>query len=350
MPVVGQRDPAVVKPALEGWLAERVGTDDVEITDLVIPQSSGFSNETFLLTASWAGQAEPARLVLRSQPQTNLLFPEIDLIEQQYLSMKLLGEHSNVPVAKVLWAEPGTAILGQPFFVMERLDGLVPGDVPPYTTAGFVFDMTPEVRHEWNLNAVEAMSRVGRVDWQAAGFQHLDKKHHGALGPEQRQGYFRHFLEWATAGQRHPVAHPAYERLMAMWPDDGEHVELSWGDARPGNQMFQGTEVIGVFDWEMVSLGNSESDLGWWLFLQKFSTEGSAAQLLDGMLSREETIAEWERHAGRPAKHVDFYEALGGFHFTLVYIRITDVMGVPEHSLDNPVALLTCDLLGLPKP
>src|SRR5690606_12973349 len=109
--------------------------------ELVVPQSSGFSNETFLLSAKWTGVDEPQRLVLRSQPTQNLLFPEIDLIQQQYMSMKLLYG-SDVPVAKVLWPEPDTSVLGQPFFVMERLDGQVPGDVPVYTSEGFVFDMT----------------------------------------------------------------------------------------------------------------------------------------------------------------------------------------------------------------
>jgi aminoglycoside phosphotransferase (APT) family kinase protein len=347
MPVVGQREPEKIGAVLERWLAARLEVDRVEISDLVIPQSSGFSNETFLLKARWDDRRGAVPLVLRSQPQTHTLFPEIDLLQQQFLSMKLLGEHSNVPVPKVLWAESDTQVLGQPFFVMERLEGDVPGDHPPYTTAGFVFEMAPRVRRTWHENAVEAMTRVGRVDWRAAGFQHLDKRHHGRLGPEQRQGYFRHFLQWATNDEPHWVAQPAFERLLARWPDDGDHIDLCWGDARPGNQMFRGTEVIGVFDWEMVSLGNCESDLGWWLFLQRYSTDGVGAALPEGMLSAAETIARWESHMGRPAKHVDFYEQLAGFHFTLVMIRLAEMMGFAEMAVNNPVADIAARLLGI---
>jgi aminoglycoside phosphotransferase (APT) family kinase protein len=350
MPVVGQRDPVEIATVLERWLAARLEVDRVEVSDLVVPQTSGFSNETFLLNARWSDARGTVPLVLRSQPQTHALFPEIDLIEQQYLSMKLLGEHSDVPVAKVLWAEPDPAVLGGPFFVMERLEGKVPGDHPPYTLEGFVVEMTPEERRSWHENALEAMTRVGRVDWRAAGFGHLDKRHHGKLGPDQRRGYFRHFLAWATRGESHPVAHPAFERLLAAWPGDGDHVELCWGDARPGNQMFRGNEVVGIFDWEMVSLGNSESDLGWWLFLQRYSTDGVGAPLLDGMLTRAETVARWESHMGRPAAHVDFYEQLAGFHFTLVMIRLAEMMEIPEMAVRNPVAEITASLLGLPPP
>lgn len=350
MPVVGQRDPELIQAVLERWLAARLEVERVEVSDLVVPQASGFSNETFLLNARWSDARGVVPMVLRSQPQTHALFPEIDLIEQQYLSMKLLREHSDVPVAEVLWAETDPEVLGQPFFVMERLDGLVPGDNPPYTVEGFVVDMAPEIRREWHENAVDAMTRVGRVDWRAAGFGHLDKRHHGTLGPEQRQGYFRHFLDWATSGEHHPVAHPAFERLVATWPDDGAHLDLCWGDARPGNQMFRGTEVVGVFDWEMVSLGNCESDLGWWRFLQRYSTDGVGAPMLPGMLDAAETIAVWESRLGRPASHVEFYEQLAGFHFTLVMIRLAEMMEFPDMAVHNPVAEITCQLLGLPIP
>jgi aminoglycoside phosphotransferase (APT) family kinase protein len=347
MPVAGQRDPEDVKAALEPWLAGQVDAGSVEIVALEVPQSSGFSNETFLLDAQWEGQDEPARLVLRSQPQTHAIFPEIDLISQQYQTMKLLGEFSDVPVAKVLWAERGEEILGQPFFVMERLDGLVPGDAPPYTVEGFVVDMEPDQRALWHRNAVDVLTRVGKVDWRAAGFDYLDKAHHGPLGPAQRKGYLQHYLDWATYGKRHPVAHPAFTRLLDRWPDDDEFVELCWGDSRVGNQMFDGTEVIGVFDWEMVSLGNPESDLGWWLFVQRYSTEGNGVPLLEGMLDRDGTVALWEDFVGRPASHVEFYECLAGFQFTLVMVKLAEMLDIPDMAVDNPVAALTAQMLDL---
>ena len=329
MPVAGQRDPAQVKVVLEKWMASKMpDATDVEITELVVPQSSGFSNETFLLDARWVeadGTPTEARLVLRSQPAMHHLFPEIDLIAQQYQTMTQLGLHSDVPVPKTRWAEPDPELLGGQFFVMDRLDGLVPGDAPPYTQEGFVFDMTPEQRNEWHRNAITALASVGRVDWQAAELGYLAKPHFGELGPEQRKGYFQLYKDFATKGEPHPVVDPAWEWLLANWPDDGEHIELCWGDARPGNQMFDGTKVIGVFDWEMVSLGNSESDLGWWLFLQRFHTDGSGAELLPGMLDRDETIALWEELAGRPATHVDFYEILGGFQFCLVMCKLAEM-------------------------
>jgi aminoglycoside phosphotransferase (APT) family kinase protein len=359
MPVEGQRDPEEVKQALQGWLAERMPeVSGVEITHLEVPQSSGFSNETFLLDARWTnpdGSEETAELVLRSQPLVHKLFPESELLAHQYEVMKALQD-TDVPVPRTRWAEEDPAVLGAPFFVMDRLHGLVPGDAPPYTVEGFVVDMTPEQRNEWHRNAIEVLTRVGKVDWEARGLQHLDQKHHGELGPEQRRNYFAHYLEWATKGETHPIAHPAFEWLVANWPDDGEHTALCWGDARPGNQMYAGTEVVGVFDWEMVSLGNPESDLGWWLFLQRYSTEGNGAPLLEGMLTREETIAEWERHMGRPASHVEFYEVLAGFQFCLVMVKLAEMYSMSlgpaalTMAVHNPVAAITAEMIGIEMP
>ena len=287
MPVAGQLDPADLKASLGPWMAQQMpDARDVRIVDVVIPQTSGFSNETFLVDAAWTDDDgdQEVELVVRGQAPSNILFPESVLVDHQFRTMQLLGEQSDVPVARMRWAEPDPTLLGRPFFVMDRLHGLVPGDSPPYTVEGFVMDMDAETRHRWHANAVEAMTRVHAVDWRKAGFDYLDQTHHGTLGPEQRRNYLDHYRRWTTKDEPHPVIDPAWKWLDANWPDDGEHIELCWGDARPGNEMFDGTDVIGVFDWEMVSLGNGESDLGWWIFLQRYHTDGTGVPLPEGML------------------------------------------------------------------
>lgn len=324
MPVAGQRDPEATRKTLVDWLGRKLPeARDIEVTALEIPQSSGFSNETFLFDATWreAG-AQQARLVLRAQPQEYGLFPHIDILGQQYRTMQLLGEHTDVPVPRVRFAEADPGVLGQPFFVMDRVDGQVPGDNPPYTGSGFVLEMSPEARRRLHESGLDAMTRIHRVDWRRIGFDHLDRPQHGPRGPEQLRGYLRHYHEWATEGEPHSVLDPAWDWLSAHWPEDGEHLDLCWGDARIGNQMFRDERCVAVFDWEMSALANAESDLGWWLFMQRFHTEGSGVPLPEGLLGRDETIAIWEEKVGRKARHVDFYELLGGYHFCIVMVML----------------------------
>ena len=111
--------------------------------------------------------------------------------------------------------------------------------------------------------------------------------------------------------------------------------------------------AIAVMDWEMVSLGNAVSDLGWWLFLQRFHTEGTGVAVPTGVMSRDETIAFWEARVGRKAELVDFYEIVAGFHFTLVMMRIIGMYKEldppsyrPGADIYNPVSTLTAGLLG----
>ena len=348
MPVSDQHDPDEIRTRLAPWLAERMAdAAELEITDVVVPQTSGFSNETFLIETRWTGPDGPERanLVVRSQPPGHQVFPEPDIIEQQYLTMKLLAENTDVPVPRTRWAEPDPSLLGRPFFVMDRVEGRAPGDHPPFTAEGFVIDMDPAERRRWHRNALAAVGSIHRVDWRAAGFGHLDRRHHGALGPEQRQGYLANFLAWATGGEPHPVANPAWEWLVANWPDDSDRIELCWGDARPGNQLFRGVEVVAVLDWEMVSLGNAESDLGWWLFADRYMTTGNDLPRPEGMLDPGETTAEWERLVGRRAADIEFYELLAGFQFTLVLVRLSELLGLTGMDVDNPVAHLTAGLL-----
>ena len=348
MPVAGQLEPDELKQTLGPWIAKQMpDARDVRIVDVMIPQTSGFSNETFLVDAAWTDDDgdQEVELVVRGQAPSNVLFPEADLVNQQFRTMKLLGEHTNVPVARMRWAENDPALLGRPFFVMDRLHGLVPGDSPPYTTTGFVMDMDAATRRQWHRNALEAMTRVHAVDWRAVGFDYLDQKHHGTLGPEQRRNYLDHYRRWTTKDEPHPVIDERGIGSTRTGPTTARTSSCAGATRWPGNQMFDGTDVVGVFDWEMVSLGNGESDLGWWVFLQRYHTAGTGVPLPEGMLDRDETIAEWERLRGRPATNVDFYERLGGFQFCLVMVRLAESMGVPEMGLNNPVASLTRQLI-----
>lgn len=349
MPVAGAHDEAELRAVLTPWLTKHTGADDeVEITEFSVPQSNGFSNETFLLKASWqeGGQSQTADLVLRSQAPDHQVFPVVDLINQQYRTMELLGEHTSVPVPAVRWFESDPSVLGQAFFLMDRLYGEVPGDNPPFMRESFVTEWDVATRRQWHENSLDTMISVGEVDWRSIGIDYLDMARFGALGPEQRHGYMRHFYEWSLGGSPHPVADPGWAWLDANWPDDGEHLELCWGDARPGNQMCRGTEIIGVFDWEGVSISNAESDLGWWLFLQKFSSVGMGVDLPEGMLTRDETVARWEARRGRPATHVDFYERLAAFQFALIMVRLSQAMQLGM-EVDNPVTPLARQLFGL---
>jgi aminoglycoside phosphotransferase (APT) family kinase protein len=55
---------------------------------------------------------------------------------RQYRTVRLVAEHTDVPVRRVLWLEVDPGSLDAPFFVMERVEGRVPPNVMPCTREG----------------------------------------------------------------------------------------------------------------------------------------------------------------------------------------------------------------------
>jgi aminoglycoside phosphotransferase (APT) family kinase protein len=87
-------------------------------------------------------------------------------------------------------------------------------------------------------------------------------------------------------------------------------------------------------------------DLGWWLFLDDYHTLD--APRLPGLGGRAETIAMWEAGTGEKADDLHWYEVFAGFRFTVVMMRLTQMLeayGVMEpnefyNERNNPVSRL----------
>ena len=83
------------------------------------------------------GAAQSFECVARLAPASDAMpiFPEYRM-RDQFSVMALVGERTAVPVPRTLWYESDPEILGAEFFVMERVEGLVPPDILPYTFGG----------------------------------------------------------------------------------------------------------------------------------------------------------------------------------------------------------------------
>lgn len=341
------------------WLARTIpGASGVEITPLTSPTSSGFSNETLLCEATWReGAAQRGEsLVVRVQPIGYQVFPEYDM-GLQFETMRLLAK-TDVPVPRALWLEArDTSIFGAPFYVMARVAGRVPTDQPPYHVGGWMHEITPEERRAIFLGGFEAMAKIHRLDLEKTGFGFL-RKPGFANGLQQELAYYEGYFAWAAQGREQPIVERALAWLRANAPS-GEPDGLVWGDARIGNIIFDGTRVAAVLDWEMVTVGSPEKDLGWQVFLDRHHSEGIGVPRLAGFPSYEEAIAHYEARSGHRVKHLHYYQVYAGFRFGVVMMRISQQLAhyglmTAEQSRameqNNTVTQLTAKLLGLPAP
>src|SRR5712671_6471805 len=130
------REPEQVRQRLESWLGGRLPAGSAPRVPEVHPtEATGVSTETLLFEARWIenGEERSEQLVARVAPDRVdvPVFPTYDM-ERQFEVMRLVGEHSSVPVPPVWWLELDARALGTPFFVMGRVEGQVPPDVMPY--------------------------------------------------------------------------------------------------------------------------------------------------------------------------------------------------------------------------
>jgi aminoglycoside phosphotransferase (APT) family kinase protein len=358
MPIPQARDVDQTRTQLTAWLRGKLpAATDVAIGDIGLPSGSGFSNETLLIDASWRESGTPvaARLVGRVKPTAYAIFPEYDL-HRQYRTMDLLAP-TPIPVPRMRWYEDDASVLGQPFYLMDRVDGVIPSDHPPFTHGGWLFDATPAQQRELVTAGVAVLGAIHRLDWKRLGFSFLERPEYGATPFDQQLGYAKMMLRWAAAGRAMPVVDATLAWLEQHRPKQEPNPSLVWGDARIGNMIFRDFRPVAVLDWEMVTIGPGEVDLAWWLVLDRYHTEGVGAQPLPGFPKRDAIVAQWEEIVGRRAQDLFYYEVWGAFRFALVLIRIADQMteyGVmPEGSgfeRNNPATQMLAAMLELPAP
>jgi len=319
---VPKRDLERTREQLGRWLSGKLsGAANLRIGDLTGPSETGFSSDTLLFDAEWTALGAPRRerFVVRLKPTGFTVFPRYD-IAQQYRVMNILGT-TDVPVPRMRWLEEDESMLGVPFYVMNRVDGRVPTDNPPYHVGGWLPELAPEERAQLWWSGLDAMARVHRLDWRALGFEFLYQPAGGTTPLEQQLREYDAYFTWGVDRRRYPLLERAQLWLEAHRPAD-EPIALCWGDSRPGNQIFNGVECVAVIDWEMVRLGDPVQDLAWWIVLDRCLSEGIGIERLAGLPDRRATIARWEALVGREAGHLAYYEVLGLYKFAIIMARI----------------------------
>ena len=281
------------------WLAAYLATklpsaDSVTVTN-VRGMPAGASNDTVGLDlhVTCDGHAFDVPLVLRPERPDGILAP-YDVSRQYRVMRALAATHVRVPA--VAWYEPDTAVLGAPFFVMER----IPGETLPLFWYG----------HSERLPAAAAaLASIHAVDWRAAGLAFLLPE--GAENPLRAE-----LAQWRARAERLRISRAPLLIALGDWLERNEPADsqlaLLHGDPNPGNYLFRGNEVVGVVDWEVAAIGDPRSDLGFYAALHTIfgGMPGPAGQTL---LSEA-----YEAVTGRTQHNLEYYEATGLYRMAVV--------------------------------
>jgi aminoglycoside phosphotransferase (APT) family kinase protein len=258
------------------------------------------------------------------QVPTNQIFLDTDVLREHRV-LSSLDAVKTFPTPAPRWAERDPSVLGQPFFVMERVRGTVPAGTPSIHATGWLHARAPhQCRTAWE-SAIAAVAAIHDVDWRRTVPFLGDGVNGTSLA--QRIDHVSRWYEWACAGRAFPMTDAALAYLHDELPDlDEEPPVLVWGDARMGNLVFgDDHRVAAVLDWELASIGPAAIDLGWWLAMDEFQTVAHGVAPVPGYPSRDETIARYEALTGRVVRDVGWFEVLCAFMLTVTVIRMADI-------------------------
>ena len=261
------RDASTLPARLAEWLATVLpaGADPVVTLHSGV-DANGMSSETLDPRRRLdRGRRAPAgEYVARVAPAADDLpvFPNYAL-QDQYDAMRIVGEQTDVPVPAVRWMEPTGEVLGTPFFLMDRIDGVVPQDVLPYNFGdNWLHDASLEDQRRLERSSVEVLAKLHAIP-DAATHLRLPR-----AAPRGRRRCWRSNLARTRAWYdfavpdigRSPMVERALAWLEANLPETDETV-LCWGDSRIGNMMYRDFEPVAVLDWEMAAIGPRELDV-----------------------------------------------------------------------------------------
>lgn len=270
---------------------------------------AGHSNETLFVT--WGDES----LVIRRPPAGATAESAHDIL-REYRVMDALQE-TSVRVPRTILSCEDHTVMECNFYAMERMDGTVLRQTEPPRY------QDPELRYRVGTELIDRLVEIHSVDYDAIGLAELGHPE----GYTQRQvERWQKQLDWAvdvTADEREV---PHVDEIAAWLTDNvpESHLQaLVHGDYKLDNVMFGDTppEIVGVLDWEMSSLGDPLTDLGWLLLFwqDQNDPEPAVPELMpsftgkEGYPSKQELVDRYEMKTGKQFENHRFYRVLAAY-------------------------------------
>ncbi len=275
--------------------------------------SHGHSNLTFVL------QIGDQDLVLRRPPFGAKIKTAHDMGRECRILSHLHPFYSKVP--RVLLCCEDESVIGAPFYVMERVKGVILNAQPPPGVS-----LTVEMMQQLSCALIDNLAAIHAIDYAAAGLGDLGKPA-GYIGRQVR-GWVERYANAKTDDL------PDMERVAAWL---GEHQPSESGSAlihndyRYDNLVLDPRDlhILAVLDWEMGTIGDPLMDLGttlgYWVEpndpeeLQALALQPT---MLPGNLTRAQLVERYAQISGRDVAHIEFYYVFALFKIAVIQQQI----------------------------
>ncbi len=303
---VGPPPEAVDVVALRRWLDRVVdGGPAGELRMRLI--AGGRSNPTYEVT-------DGQRLwVLRRPPHGHVLPTAHDMGREYRVLHALRG--SAVPVPRVLGLCTDESMIGAPFYVMDKLEGVA------LRTQSDTVRLTEQERRRLAESMVATLVALHEIDPAEVDLADWGRPE----GYLQRQLHrWRRQWEASATTPRNEVAE-LLRRLSAALPPEPQ-AGIVHGDFKLDNIIVDRADpaaIVGVLDWEMSTLGDTLTDLGilcsFWDHEGEFHNPITAgATALPGFPSRDEVVARYAALRGIDVAELDWYRVFADLKIAVI--------------------------------
>jgi len=297
----------VDEDALREYLVDHLGPVDKYEVEL---HGEGHSNETLLLT--WGDN----QLVIRRPPPGEVASSAHNVL-REYRVIDAL-QNTAVRVPRTVLACDDHSVIGSDFYVMEAVEGdVIRTDLPKR----FQRD---ESRAQIGRELVDRLVEIHKVDYDAAGLRELG--HPEGFTQRQVERWTKQF-DWASEVTESERTVPGIEFVTEwLWenvPEDHPQTLLH-GDYKLDNMLFgpgETPEIASVLDWELSTLGDPLTDLGWmlsfWWDEKDPNVPRSTGDLYPDIMrdstypTRQELVNQYEERTGWKFLNHQFYRVLG---------------------------------------
>ena len=258
--------------------------------------SFGFTVHSRKLVESWYLRLPPPHVKWQGTA---------DVLRQVAVLNALEGE--PVPHCQVRWSGDDLQWFGRPYFVVPKLEG----DVVRLEAGGWTARLSEPIRRSMARQAMRALARLHQVDWHKAPY----------LGSpiDSAEDVIRwdRFIEKAADPERLSRAPHVRELLLARMPTTS--AGIFHGDFQWGNLFFSPAgELLAVIDWELVGVGATANDLGWFLTFNDPAAWSENRFCTTLMPPAEELVAMYEEASGASTVDLDWFRALAAYKFAII--------------------------------
>lgn len=293
----------------------RAQIPDLEVTELEVLQfPSGHSNLTYLLRT---GKSE---LVLRRPPFGAKIKTAHDMQREFHILSCLSPVYPKAPRPLAYCADE--AVLGAPFYIMERLQGVILRGAQPEG-----LDLLPPVMQKLSENFVDNLVTIHQLDYQSAGLGNLG--HPAGYVRRQVEGWTQRYLN-AKTDDIPAMLHVAAWLAENLPPDNPP--ALIHNDYKYDNLVLDPAnlgQIIGVLDWEMATIGDPLMDLGtalgYWVDPNdppEVKALSFGLTMLPGNLTRSQVAERYATQIGRELVNLTFYYVYALFKIAVIVQQI----------------------------